>query len=77
MAGAGGADVGDGGGAVGAAAGPQAAIVNKRTNMTNGRYRFILSPSSENGSQAAKRRDVEAAAGSFVVGAVVRQLPLY
>jgi hypothetical protein len=50
MAGAGTAGVGDGGGAAGAAAGPQAAIVNKRSNMTNRRFRFILSPSSENGS---------------------------
>jgi hypothetical protein len=50
MAGTGGAGVGDGGRAMGATAGPQAAIVNKRIFMTNGRHLFILSPSSENGS---------------------------
>jgi hypothetical protein len=49
MAGAGGAEVGDGDGAVGATGGPQAAIVNRRINVTSGRHLFILSPSSENG----------------------------
>jgi hypothetical protein len=54
MADVGGAGMDDGGRAVGATADPQAAIVNKRTNMTSGGYLFILSPSSENGSRAAE-----------------------
>jgi hypothetical protein len=49
MAGAGGACVGDGGRDVEMADGPQEAIVNKTTAMTDDRFLFILSPSSETG----------------------------
>jgi hypothetical protein len=54
MAGEGGDRVGGNGWVVGAIAGSQAAIVNKRINLTNGWHLFILTPSSENGSWTAK-----------------------
>jgi hypothetical protein len=76
MTGAGGAVVADGGGAVGAAAGPQAVIVNTRINMTCGRVLFILPP-FENCNCFGEMDAVMAAVLVFRSICGAWQLPLY